>query len=574
MTTLSKTISVFCLALLLAGAGPSARAEEENPLPELIAELAPPIARSTLEQIPDLSRRMLALRSYLRAGKRIERRWSWTEKEIKDFQGTDEQTELLVAIDAVSAHFAEANPGYELYANTRVRSLDLQIRRWNANKSVGVTADELMTATLEQFGLDSEPEAVACKPAAVADGKDGAEAKAAETSKASRSSRADKAERARSLRKAGKAVATKTGRKRGKRDTAEAVGPDGDDGTPEVDARTLRSRSLLKAGKAVLPDRSRRSRRAKLLDDLAFRAEDTGKTAAKRVAKAAEKAAEAEKAEETGKAETAEREETDKKRSVAGAEETGCSEAEIRKSERERKARMAARKRKRRRLNARSLRTWLARFAVTKAANLAAPGMSSHGQARAIDFQIMKDGKIFAGAASSMIEPTWRAGGWDKKLKVSIVAASPAFSGPLIRPDEPWHYNYDPDAPVKITVASASAIARDSTRSEPVQFGDGTIRATVTGKIKGKEIVDYVLGASAGQKMRVSLSAELPSTFFNVLAPGDDTKALFIGTLKGKAFETVLRASGIYKIRVYSVRSADLARKAALFSLEMAISAK
>ena len=89
-------------------------------------------------------------------------------------------------------------------------------------------------------------------------------------------------------------------------------------------------------------------------------------------------------------------------------------------------------------------RTWLAGFRLTKRANLAAPGLTLHGKASAIDFQVMKDGQIIAGANSRQIEPVWQADGWDVKLKDSITAAGPSFHGPLERPFEPWHFDYKP----------------------------------------------------------------------------------------------------------------------------------
>ena len=90
------------------------------------------------------------------------------------------------------------------------------------------------------------------------------------------------------------------------------------------------------------------------------------------------------------------------------------------------------------------LRTWLRGYRPPKRANLAAPGLTLHGRASAIDFQVMKDGAIYAGANSRQVETVWRAEGWDAKLQASIAAAGPSFSGPLKNPDEPWHYTYTP----------------------------------------------------------------------------------------------------------------------------------
>jgi hypothetical protein len=98
------------------------------------------------------------------------------------------------------------------------------------------------------------------------------------------------------------------------------------------------------------------------------------------------------------------------------------------------------------------LSQWIRSYQPPKRANLAAPGMTLHGRASAIDFQVMKDGRIHAGANTREVESVWRAEGWDQKLKASMTAAGPSFVGPLANPDEPWHYDYAPKA-----AAAASA---------------------------------------------------------------------------------------------------------------------
>ena len=73
---------------------------------------------------------------------------------------------------------------------------------------------------------------------------------------------------------------------------------------------------------------------------------------------------------------------------------------------------------------------------------LAAPGLSMHGQSRAIDFQIMKSGRIVAATEVGAVAREWDAAGWTRRLKQAVFAASPRFKGPLTAPDEPWHYEY------------------------------------------------------------------------------------------------------------------------------------
>jgi hypothetical protein len=75
----------------------------------------------------------------------------------------------------------------------------------------------------------------------------------------------------------------------------------------------------------------------------------------------------------------------------------------------------------------------------------ATPGLSDHGQLHAIDFIIKKDGKTVARIKRKTINNEWEIPGWTKKLQEAVIAASPAFKGPLPYPYEPWHYTYSDD---------------------------------------------------------------------------------------------------------------------------------
>ncbi len=86
---------------------------------------------------------------------------------------------------------------------------------------------------------------------------------------------------------------------------------------------------------------------------------------------------------------------------------------------------------------------WLAAWKVPFAANLAAPGLSPHGQARAFDFRVYKGDELIAGPSSGQIKTIWREGGWAARLAQAIHNAGPNFIGPLASPDEPWHYTYE-----------------------------------------------------------------------------------------------------------------------------------
>jgi hypothetical protein len=77
---------------------------------------------------------------------------------------------------------------------------------------------------------------------------------------------------------------------------------------------------------------------------------------------------------------------------------------------------------------------------------LAAPGLSPHGRMRAIDFQVESSGRIVAGTDSAAIDSEWIAEGWKNRLLAAIRSADAGFQGPLATPDEPWHYDFRPEA--------------------------------------------------------------------------------------------------------------------------------
>ncbi|KFN51423.1 hypothetical protein [Arenimonas composti] len=89
---------------------------------------------------------------------------------------------------------------------------------------------------------------------------------------------------------------------------------------------------------------------------------------------------------------------------------------------------------------------WLRGSELAVPPNLAVPGLSPHGQGRAFDFQVFRGERLVAGTDSRRIQADWRDGGWAEKL-AEAVRISDAFAGPLVSPDEPWHYDYLPPPP-------------------------------------------------------------------------------------------------------------------------------
>lgn len=103
-----------------------------------------PRAVAALERIDDLGRRLLAARSYLRAGASLEERWSWSQARIDRYEGSHLQRALDAEVARVRAVFEAQNPGYTLWVNPQVRSVELQLERWNANAAVGRAASVML----------------------------------------------------------------------------------------------------------------------------------------------------------------------------------------------------------------------------------------------------------------------------------------------------------------------------------------------------------------------------------------------------------------------------------------------
>lgn len=220
----------------------------------LMAQLPASAARA-LHQVDGMPRKLLASRSYLRAGDSLHYRWSWTEAQIEERMNSAHYRRLLSETEAVRERFARDNPGYTLYANMRPRSLELQLERWNSNAGVARVAQALHKAVL-----------------------------------------------------------------------AEVAKP------------FYRS----------------------------------------------------------------------------------CQDAQC----------------------GQRLGQFLAQWTPPHAAPLAAPGLSSHGQSRAIDFQVMHKGKVVASTVVATARKHWDAAGWTRKLQAAVAGSS--FKGPLKAPYEPWHYDYQP----------------------------------------------------------------------------------------------------------------------------------
>ena len=123
-------------------------------------------------------------------------------------------------------------------------------------------------------------------------------------------------------------------------------------------------------------------------------------------------------------------------------------------------------------------------------------------------------------------------------------------------------------------LASAPNLAETDIRSERVQFEPKTSGTTISAKIKGRETVDYLLGARAGQTLSVTMKTDNSANYFNVIPPDTDDEAVFVGSSEGNSYEGKLDLDGDWKIRVYLMRSAARRNETAAFDLTIGITGK
>jgi hypothetical protein len=124
-----------------------------------------------------------------------------------------------------------------------------------------------------------------------------------------------------------------------------------------------------------------------------------------------------------------------------------------------------------------------------------------------------------------------------------------------------------------LLVSSSHVFAKDEIRTKRVQFKKGADGATIENRIKGYESVDYLLGAKAGQTMRVTLKTNNGANYFNVLPPGSNA-AIAIGANLGNEWTGTLPVDGDYTVRIYLMRSAARRNETANYTLSVGITGR
>ena len=122
-----------------------------------------------------------------------------------------------------------------------------------------------------------------------------------------------------------------------------------------------------------------------------------------------------------------------------------------------------------------------------------------------------------------------------------------------------------------LLLISFPAAQADEILTQAVRFAKGQSSATIEGTVKGYQTIDYTLRARAGQNMNVTLKTSNGANYFNVLPPGSNDEAIFVGSSDGNDWAGVLPADGDYKIRVYLMRSAARRNEVASYTLTVGI---
>jgi hypothetical protein len=111
-------------------------------------------------------------------------------------------------------------------------------------------------------------------------------------------------------------------------------------------------------------------------------------------------------------------------------------------------------------------------------------------------------------------------------------------------------------------------------RTQTVQFAKGATSAQLRGSIKGDAGVDYRIDARAGQTLAVTLKPSNASSYFNIIPPGSQDVAMFVGSTSGQTATMMLPDDGVYVVRVYLMRSAARRNETSNYTLTVGVTGK
>ncbi len=136
--------TLLLLMLPLAAAAETLERHLQALRPTLDSRVVP-----TLDALDGTGRQLLAARSYLHSAALLEQRWSWSAAQAEEFERSAGRLALDAAIARVRCEFEAANPGHTLFVNPGLRTLEVQVERWNSNETVARAAERLLRVARE-----------------------------------------------------------------------------------------------------------------------------------------------------------------------------------------------------------------------------------------------------------------------------------------------------------------------------------------------------------------------------------------------------------------------------------------
>ncbi len=116
---------------------------------------------------------------------------------------------------------------------------------------------------------------------------------------------------------------------------------------------------------------------------------------------------------------------------------------------------------------------------------------------------------------------------------------------------------------------TVSQLPETGIRTERIYIPSGSNSTSVEGRIRGDQVVDYLLQARAGDYLNIGMAPMQGTPYFNIMEPGEQYVAIHNGSNRGNQFEGTAQRNGEYRIRVYQMGNAADTGAWASFRLEV-----
>lgn len=143
-----------------------------------------------------------------------------------------------------------------------------------------------------------------------------------------------------------------------------------------------------------------------------------------------------------------------------------------------------------------------------------------------------------------------------KEMRTLLTALGLAFAGPAA-----------------LVMATAPIAAQTPIKEERVSFPKGRTSTVITRTIKGRQTIDFLVRARAGQRLVASMTSPNRSAYFNIIAPSEQNVAFYAGDMSTplNSFKGRVPRSGDLRFRVYLYRNAARMGQTATIRLSISI---